>query len=692
MGVKFKMEFTNVQGDECVVNILYADYNDDPITIYGGPRPFVLGEFNSNDDLFKPIRPQQATIEILASGSGIDMEDFISDNDEDIEVRFDFGEWVGYWRGYLSQEDIEEEWVATNHILTLRADEGIGKLKSVQLGDALGNKLVGTYTPFTLIQYAATKVNGNFLYSRLFANLYHTSMTISGNNSGIEQCLIDARAFEEEVNQFDDSYTALEKINSSWLLTLFFWNGEWILLRIPELFRSGNLVGFRTNRPVIGQRTGVNERYDIEVSPVEEVKQIAPSMLKRLNKPSKETEVRFDWEYHRQIIQNQSFLQGEFIEEVSAGVIGYRLGKVSGSEIWVPIYGNRKNYTIDYWNKINYSSPYTPSTAPMGRAEVFEDGNLVSNVIYIGGGGTVDQALQPTSFRLEYGDQLRISCKVSTWDYVFSNDQLGCIQVQFQKDAVVGEDTLIKNINNNGEWSNAAVLFVEYGVGEESVKLKEIDVTSEPAEYSGLVTIYLLNFLAFDRGINAQPNQQVWFREFEVEIIPNGTPRIIKGNYDRYTIQKNIDKNDVQYVWLNDARTSTHKGAILETDGITLTGDEWFRRTDFNGNTATSERLTFKRHNALARWFINRSYKMRLDANFFGIKWYRGGVAYPIGLLNTIKFVDDAPTKIFWITNMKEIDFMNCTWSASLMEIYDTVVDDNEPTDQDVHTFDFYYE
>jgi hypothetical protein len=81
---------------------------------------------------------------------------------------------------------------------------------------------------------------------------------------------------------------------------------------------------------------------------------------------------------------------------------------------------------------------------------------------------------------------------------------------------------------------------------------------------------------------------------------------------------------------------------------------------------------------------------MKLEASFFGLRF--GIDEEPIGLINTIKFVDDAPNKIFWITNMKEIDFMNCTWSASLIEIYDTVVDDNEPTDQDVHTFDFYYE
>ena len=119
-------------------------------------------------------------------------------------------------------------------------------------------------------------------------------------------------------------------------------------------------------------------------------------------------------------------------------------------------------------------------------------------------------------------------------------------------------------------------------------------------------------------------------------------------------------------------------------DGITLTVDQWFRRT------YPSERYTFKRHHALARWFMNRSYKMKLEASFFGLKHWSSDE--PISLINTIKFVDDAPTKIFWISNMREIDFMNCIWTASLVEVYDTSVTDNTQTDQDVHTFDFYYE
>jgi hypothetical protein len=116
---------------------------------------------------------------------------------------------------------------------------------------------------------------------------------------------------------------------------------------------------------------------------------------------------------------------------------------------------------------------------------------------------------------------------------------------------------------------------------------------------------------------------------------------------------------------------------------------------NFDGADSTAERFTFKRQNALARWFQNRSYKMKLDVNLYGLLWEDPTDppnTLPIGLINTIKFVDDAPGKIFAITNMKEIDFMNNTWSASLIEIFDESGNVNEPTDKDVHSFDYYYE
>lgn len=82
---------------------------------------------------------------------------------------------------------------------------------------------------------------------------------------------------------------------------------------------------------------------------------------------------------------------------------------------------------------------------------------------------------------------------------------------------------------------------------------------------------------------------------------------------------------------------------------------------------------------------------MKLDCNFYGLTWDDNGTPAPIGLINTIKFVDDAPSKIFAISDLKEIDFQTNTWTASLIEIYDTEIDDNEPGATVTHTNELYY-
>jgi hypothetical protein len=310
MALKFVLEFENVERVKCVVNFFFTDYDGNPITLYGGARPFVLGEFNSDEDLFKPIRPQQATIEILASASGVKLEDFLSEDEDNIQVRFDFGDFNQYWLGFLSQEDMSEVWIATNHILTLRADDGIGRLKNIELGDNDGNTLLGAYDFVELLQYATRGSALNFSNGAIISNLFHTSMTDGTDRTGLDQCTTDARTFENAISDFDNKYVAIEKINRAWNQTMFQWFSQFYVLRIPEMFTTEPLEGFTFDE--IGRYT-ISQRYDMLVGVGERVKPIMPEMLKTFFKPSKQTTVKYDWENFVQIVCNESFKEGELI-------------------------------------------------------------------------------------------------------------------------------------------------------------------------------------------------------------------------------------------------------------------------------------------------------------------------------------------------------------------------------------------
>jgi len=243
---------------------------------------------------------------------------------------------------------------------------------------------------------------------------------------------------------------------------------------------------------------------------------------------------------------------------------------------------------------------------------------------------------------------------------------------------------------NEGGWSNitSGSLLPRLSVartasGEEWTTFESMDTTGMPV--AGYVEVYLVHDLS---AIGAYYR---YFKDLNFTVEPNIQNKrrnLIKGDHDRYTISRDVVKNYDETIFLDDAETNIYKGAIYQSDGTTLTNDEWFRRR-FN-----TERYTFKRQHAIARWFANKAYRAKLECNFYGLVWENDGNEFPIGLVNTINFVDDAPKKTFGISNLREIDFLNCTWSADLIEIFDedTDEDGNVPSDLDVHTFKFYYE
>lgn len=672
MGVKYKMEFQNAQGYDCVLNFILPDedYAGDPIPIYGGPRPFVLSEFNQDNDFFKAIRPQQATIEVLASINGVEVDDFITeDDDRQITVRFDFGPWTGYWYGILSQEDIQEQWIAQNHILTLRADEGFGVMKTVPLRDYDGNILLGTYTPYQLIQYASTETVRTFLNARIISNLFHTSMSSASKTTGLDQCTIDAKTFEQSPGVFDDSYTVLEKINSAWNQTIFQYQGQWWVVRQEEQFlpKASNLIGFVSNSPVLGQRASINTRYMIEVGADEKVKPVMPEMLKTLNKPSKETKVKWDWDEYVQVVCNESFKYGSFVETTGTAP------------------NETDKYTITNWVlETGAKASRTTSTKLLQRHVVYAGNKLADEYLIM-----EREAVSTASFAK--------SCNV----YVRQDDYL---ELSFQyslkanispgaNDTVMlvflyGDDSTYWTLDDDGTWFqsnatwsvNAKILQVYF---DNNTGADWYDKTNKS-------TIPRNGYIQFEFVNVGSLQQYRYYRNLQIDITPaiQKFRRLkIAGDFDSYTIDRTFKKNSDNQIYLSDSPSPNYKGTIYQSNGITMTTGEWYRRT------YPSESYPFKQHNAIARWFQNRRYKARLECNFYGLVWDRSGTDFPIGLINTINFVDDAITKTFAIVNLREIDFMACTWTANLMEIWDENEDNNvQPSASDDHLNDYYYE
>jgi hypothetical protein len=236
---------------------------------------------------------------------------------------------------------------------------------------------------------------------------------------------------------------------------------------------------------------------------------------------------------------------------------------------------------------------------------------------------------------------------------------------------------------SNSSWTvNARALNISFVAGEGEDWIQYPEVTSIIPK-DGYIRVLL---------VSSELNEKdfIYYRNLSVTILPaiNKYRRIkILGDYNKYTIDKSLKKNSDYQIFLDDSINPNFKGTILETDGVTRTDNNWYRRR------YDTERFKFKRQNAIANWWINNKYRTRLECNFFGLKWKKDGNFNPIGLINTINFVDDVPWKTFAIVNLKEVDFMNCTWSANLIEVWDENTDEDVvPGADDVHLNDYYYE
>ncbi len=667
MPIKFRMQFSTTEDVLCQVLFFYNDYDGNIIELKGGARPFVLGEYNTDSDLFKPIRAQQATIEILASSAGVKLEDFTADSDTDIQVSFQFGNFSNYWSGFLSQEDMQETWISTNHILILRADDGFGLLKNIQLADVQGNQLNGRYKVFDIMTYAARQLSVNLSVGTIISNLFHVSMNDSSTDTGLDQCYIDDRTFEQDYDVYENQYDVLSKINTSWCQTMFTYRNAAHVLRIPELFTNGDIQGFVYDEI---SRTAFSKRFDIEVGLTKLVKPIAPEMLKTLQKPCKRNKIIYEYAFPPQLICNQNFKEGD-----------NTLNTVS-----------EKNFEIDLWNlyKDSRENP-VPATNVFERVELYNAFNeLTDNYAKIEK-GLVETWAQSCEIFLNQNDIIEFNVQYKTIGN-FGGD-IKFAQVQFKR----FESLQYRyGLNNDGDWIQCTTDFDSANNPYISLELDPATlantwvsktIQSRPLPYAGTLKILLVCPIL-------GPGPEAHFKDLQLNVIAqnNGSyDKNIKGDFDQYSNTNTWLNNYQEKIYLDDSSNRYYKGALFEADGETLTSENWYRIKNFNNDSAVTERFSYKRQNALAKWYFNNSYRIKLDCNFYGLTWNDNGIEKPIGLINTVKFVDDAPTKIFAITDLKEIDFQSNTWSASLIEIYDTEIDDNEPDSTVIHINELYY-
>jgi hypothetical protein len=205
------------------------------------------------------------------------------------------------------------------------------------------------------------------------------------------------------------------------------------------------------------------------------------------------------------------------------------------------------------------------------------------------------------------------------------------------------------------------------------------EVVSESIPANGMLTLWLVT-----PNDPWSVNQVRHFKSLKFEIINrfDGYQLGLQSQEAKFSKNTSSKYNEEYEIFIDDSFSSAYKGCIFELDGTTPTDNNWYRYRYIG------ERHPFHKQNLISKWSQNRYNRNKVDANFFGLSYVDAFSTAvdgksPIGLINTVKFIDDEPNKIYAIVNLKEIDFAAGTWSATLQEVWDE--------DRDAGSYTFSY-
>ena len=646
--LKQRFSFLTLQGDTVRVDFYREGAAAGLRILDPGPQPFVLKEYNGDADLFKPTRGILAEIQIL-NINGVQMDDFIADQDSDVQVQAYFNG-TEIWTGWLIQDDFQEPWIDTAHYITLRATDGLGTITGKLNMGATGQ---ATILDFLVNPLEDTPLGSGLLDKTIVCNLFYDGMLdrADGENTALLQTTADVRTFEGE-----DKAKVLEKTLRAWGMNLYQYRSKWWFNRIEEYIQplpvQGMSVGLSASGPF-------SKTFYVNIGRGEAIQAIVPEMLRSRVRPAKNTRINFFYRFPREIVCNQTFQSGALI---------------------IP---TTDNYSIDCWTieKAPLSAPVA-GTADFYRVEELDgDGNVTDNYAFIQSDAALHWA-RSEPFYINENDVFEIALDFRGQ----RNTTTGPNSVNIVIVQLLTNGGARYTLDDDGTWNlatgtwagNIKNLTMHYSATENTGDWKNYRVRSKAAPAGGQIEILLQNVFSTDTDAN--------FKGLEIEIRESSKQPGVAGDYDQYTLPGSgtINRDYLEETFMDDSNNRQHKGALF-FDGD-LTGDNWYRM-DYS-----TERLTFKRQKAIGHMLLNRRGRSRIQVTMRGLTWDDAGTSRPIWLQNRFIFVDDAPTKTWMIGNLEELNFAEGTWKATLIEVWDTELDDADPANYPLHTFGNIYE
>lgn len=729
-GTKYIMSFNNNLNELYEVYFDYINYTGFSTPLVGDDDCVTIRAQDGNEDKTFPIIGQECLINIFVDqNSTLSIDDFIALEANNIRITVymdkDYVNFV--FQGFVAIDKMSQPFADPPYAISLRALDGLGLLKGVDLVDLNNQKFFGNYSVIQWIVQILYKtnqtmpirvyfdwMNTNFNVSQgAFGQTYLSSATFSNSDSfnpNLNDPSIDINALTA-----DDCYTALEKIIRCFRCKLFQQAGAW---HIVNLYTYANASGYsyteyQMDTPFQGIVTvfpasrGINTTYNATIGKKELIFPIYGDQILMTNQPLKWVQLTYNYDQSQNKILNQDFSEGirntSYDSTISSLFIDPSIIPASNFGI--------KGYDIYGWTHLNGTITNSvipnplPVTSTNARAYIASITNSLGYEVVrfaVVEGSELSTPfpknqptyIQSSTFLIDQSDAL-----VITFDIRMKNSLSGKVNYSLGWVLLTGTDGshwalsggegpgVLDPESNRATWfqvdanfknsfGNTPAIAYAGGSGNYNNWANASSGSYKPsiAPVPGSVSLYLLNYAGTD---------EAWFKNISIQITPylqGSYARLVSDfNYITSPFELSIRQSQDDIVEISDSPKRYFKGALIDRNGNVLppglqgsTGG-WF----LNGSIMQS---LYRFTGIMDILLYNNKFRpyAEIQGTFKGLTYINNtdiSQRLPNGFLNTYYFTDaNFPTKRFMCTSYEK-HLATGEWAGVFCEVTQDVND-----------------
>lgn len=704
---RYILPFTNDLNELYEIYFDFLDYEGDSAMLTGTDDCLTLRCTTGDENKLEPILGNECLVNIWVDETEpVDISDLIAERDNQIRVTVyrDEDYTTPIFQGFIVVEDNSQPFLDPPFTLSIRALDGLGLLKGVDLGDLNGLRYVGHQSVISWIMQILYKTGQTFNL-RAYFNFYESSFI--QNIGALEQVYLDAITFSQGdafnatpedptvdilATSADDCYTALEKIVRCLRCRLFQENGVWNLVSLYEYL---NPNGFSYREYAFGAVTDglvavvpvasdLNRDMTALIGRDDIIIPVTEDQVLYLKLATKWIKLTYTYDQSQNKVCNQDFSEGDrnttYDEVINSSVID--------STIVPAVDLQTQGYDAYCWdafegqdNDVVTGGPYPSQTATFKsfiRDSIDQLGySLLRNLVIENSASGKIAFVRSSQFLIDTADILQISFSWRRRVGV-SNDNMDCYVFLYGDDGTFWALNGILPANPAISWEQVGSDFRRSGfntvpflgtgvtVGSSnvwnSVAFNQTATTTTPyakAPVSGRIEILFPH--TSNGGV-----LETWVKDLSVTIVPylQGSYQQLKGDYNYSSSNAAIKQTESDDIEISDSPKRYFKGSLLRANGDLCT-PTWARAgvTESYRFTQLMERIMY---NHLRRM------NQKIEGTFKGLVYIPADdptVIKPNGFLNSYIFSQGKEsTKRFMCTSFEK-DYATGQWRGVFVEI-----------------------